>query len=105
LSAVYTNNNYKHYTANGIIRRIWTDKLRFHDYNIKDKSLYICHFPSEKKHGFKSLWSILFIQNKPWPSTNDIFKIMNCHHSFSDISKIIIRLAHRTKLKIYEYIQ
>lgn len=117
LSAIYINNEYKQYTANKIIRRIWTDKLRLHDYNENDTHLYIGHFPTEKRLGFKSLWKLLFIKNDSQPL--NIFKIMNCYHSIFDLPKIIIRytyrrnliptpiiaLAKKTRNKINEYIR
>lgn len=65
LSIIAESRRVKHSTANGIVRRMWTN---FEDFNLvsDDLKLAIWHLPAEKKYGFKRLWRWLSQSERNW---------------------------------------
>lgn len=58
-------NDVQSYTADGIVRRLWTN---FGDVNVRasDTELIIWHLPAEKKFGFRRMWHAYLGAGKAW---------------------------------------
>lgn len=110
LSIIAESRGVKHSTANGFVRRMWTN---FEDFNLvrDDLKLAIWHLPAEKKYGFRRLWHWLSQSRKNWDdfSTQEINQITAQYMGVPnrDKRKLMLdlkdKIAFRLKLKGHEY--
>lgn len=56
LSLAYANLGHRSATFNSIIRRIWTQPLKFRNASIEDLELAIWHVPAEKNYGLRRMY-------------------------------------------------
>ena len=59
LSFVYQSLGYENYSAEGFIKRIWTDRSVFSNVDGTEQQLLMWHLPAEKKHGFVKVFGML----------------------------------------------
>ena len=67
LNIIAWRNDIRSYTANDIVRRLWTN---FGDVNVRadDANLAIWHLPAEKKFGFRRMWRSYARAGRAWTS-------------------------------------